>query len=331
MAFSAHLGRLSSLARSWRTLVVPAGVVAYVLVAGTLLIGPWGPDGDRELFGDVLAMPLGLLAALGALRRGLAMRDQPRARRPWFLLAGAYASALLGSLAWLVGDLSSSGPAVEQLGLGLILAGYLPLVGGLLSLPRDARARRDRLRLALDGAIVAIGAGLLLWYFLLRRSESFIALGLLEALAAFAVPIADMAVIVVLVVVLIRGVEPGLARTLHLLAAGHALDVATRLLTVHLAIANHYQAGDPVDAGWLVAGALTALGAWGISRGGQAPSTATPSLKPSLIPYAFILIAYATLGSALRPYLHTALGAVVVVAFVLTALLVVRQFVAQLD
>jgi diguanylate cyclase (GGDEF)-like protein len=144
-------------AGGWR-----ARVWAWALTASALLIVayPLMPDAGRLVVYRLLGVVgvAGIVA--GARLHGL------RLRGPWLLLALGQTAFVLADV---VGDLggapSVAGPR-ETFTDALYLAGYPLLVAGLAQLGRRRTAGRDPAG-RLDAVIVAIGAGLVVWVFLL--------------------------------------------------------------------------------------------------------------------------------------------------------------------
>jgi diguanylate cyclase (GGDEF)-like protein len=113
-----------------------------------------------------LAYSTSSVIAVGALI-GRALRHSRAGRGPWFALAAGQATMMIGDLAYFLigrhsGAVSYPGPPD-----GCYLLGYLGLAGGLLWLVRRRTPGWD-MPSVIDAAVVAVGAGLVGWVYLIE-------------------------------------------------------------------------------------------------------------------------------------------------------------------
>ena len=244
-------GRAGQLRRwpAWALYLVGGAVVimAYYLVPAVSLLPAWTPR---------LVLYQGLsFSAAAAILVGV-HQHRPQQRRPWYLLAVSqfvYASA--DATFYVAHDVlhQEQFPALADL---LYLAHYPILMAGLLLLVRQRTPRGDRAGL-IDAAVIALGAGLLSWVFLIGPLASDANLSALVKLASVAYPAADLLVFAVAVRLLVGpGTRPVSYR---LLSASLLVVLATDSAYVLMQLAGTYTTGNLLDATWL--GSYVLLGA----------------------------------------------------------------------
>jgi signal transduction histidine kinase len=183
------------------------------------------------------------LSAVAALVIGV-RRYRPRQPLAWFLLAGGLFMLVAGdtinySYEWVFlteAPFPSSADVVY-------LTCFLLLAAGLLLLVRERTPGRDRTSL-IDAIIIATGAGLLSWIFLIVPYVRAPDLTLLQRLVSIAYPVMD----IVLLAVAVR-----------LWRAGSQATAAFRLLTVSLLIlliADTVYGLSQLTVGWVPGGAI---------------------------------------------------------------------------
>jgi signal transduction histidine kinase len=201
-----------------------------------------------------------------------------RPRRPlaWYLLAA-------GQLLFTSGDTINSAyqwvlktevpfPSSADV---VYLACFLFLAGGLLQFARAQTPGRDRTSL-IDAVIIATGAGLLSWIFLIVPYVRAPDLTLIQRLVSVAYPVAD----VLLLAVAVRLLRPGSRR-----------NVASMLLTLALAallISDTVYGLSQLTVGWVPGGALDLIWicyALGLGAAALHPSMTSLS-EPAPVPTA---------------------------------------------
>src|SRR6266498_3532516 len=191
------VGRAGQLRRwpAWALYLVGGAMVimAYYLVPAVSLLPAWTPK-------LVLYQGLSFSAAV-AILAGVQQHRPPR-RRPWYLLAVSqfvYASA--DATFYVAHDVlhQEQFPALADL---LYLSHYPILMAGLLLLVRQRTPRGDRASL-IDACVIALGAGLLSWLFLIGPLASDAQRSALVKMASVAYPAADLLVFAVAVRLLV--------------------------------------------------------------------------------------------------------------------------------
>jgi len=159
----------------------------WALAGAALLIlaYPLLPDAGRL----VAYRLLGAFAVAGIL--GGAWRHGLRPRGPWVLLGLGLAAFVLADLARDLGGAPSVAGPREPATEILYLSGYPLLVAALAALGRRRAAGRDPAG-RLDALVVAIGAGLVVWVFLLAPYATRETLASPAGLKAVAYPLGDL-------------------------------------------------------------------------------------------------------------------------------------------
>jgi diguanylate cyclase (GGDEF)-like protein len=298
--------------RRWLWLVgLAAGAV---VIAGYFLL-PQGGLAQNLTYNGV-GLVFGLLILVGV------RLHRPARVALWYWFAAGQIMSVIGDIVWEYYEYVLHQEPFPSVADVFYLASYPLLVVGLVLLVRDRRGRD--LAGLIDAAIVATGLGLVFWVFVLHPIAAGEAGSILERMISTAYPAAD-----VLLLAILARLYTGAAvrtRSSRLLGVPAVLlliaDVAFSVLSQY----GSYEAGDPVDALWLMSYVL-----WGVAA--LHPSMATAARKDSaqqrvgsgrlLMLTASSLLAPAMLflpGTASRPgdWLAVAVGAVVL--FLLVAL-----------
>jgi diguanylate cyclase (GGDEF)-like protein len=244
-------------------------IVAYYLVPGVALLPAWTPRlvlYQGLSYSAVLAMLVGV------------RRHQPPQRTPWYLLATSqfiYASA--DATFYVAHDVlhQERFPALADL---LYLSHYPILMAALLLLVRQRTPRGDRTSL-IDASVIALGAGLLSWLFLIGPLTSDANHSTLVKLALVAYPAADLLVFAVAVRLLVGpGTRPASYR---LLSASLLVVLATDTAYVLMQLKGTYTTGNALDATWLGSYALLGAAALHPSMRALSEPSATPRTHTS--------------------------------------------------
>lgn len=291
------------------------------LLGALWIVYPLFPEGTpRLLYYDVIGGAAILLGVLGT--RHLARA----ARRAWLLV-------LVGYAGWVVGDVVFS---VEQHVLhltsyplpsdALYLGSYVVIAVGLVRLLRGRRHRADPTPL-LEASIVAAGFGIVVGTFLVIPIAESSDLSLAGRLAASAYPVADVALLTVLVRVW-AGVGARTAAFRLLLVAIVSTLVADILWNV-LAMSDVSQSYLVPDMLWLfgyVTVAVAActssagrIGLGGTGSGAPSPRRRLLALGSALVLPGITLLTVGLLGREI-PWRLVAAGSIVVSALVLARL-----------
>jgi two-component system cell cycle response regulator len=273
-----------------------AVIMAYYLVPAVALLPAWTPR---------LVLYQGLsFSAAAAILAGVQQHRPPR-RRPWYLLAVSqfvYASA--DATFYVAHDVlhQERFPALADL---LYLSHYPILMAGLLLLVRQRTPRGDRASL-IDACVIALGAGLLSWLFLIGplTLASDAQFSILVKLASVAYPVADLLVFAVAVRLLVGpGTRPGSYR---LLAASLLVVLATDSAYVLMQLNGTYTTGNVLDATWL--GSYVLLGAAALHPSMRVLSQPSETLRAHTSRWRLGLLAVASLVAPATLVIPTTLG-----------------------
>jgi diguanylate cyclase (GGDEF)-like protein/PAS domain S-box-containing protein len=294
-----------------------------------LLVGAPGPA-FAELIGDGLFVLLGS-AAVGMAWRAATGSIHPRARRAWQLVSFAYLVYTASSVAWFVlrvlMDVRTF-PSVADVGY---VAYYPLLLAGLLAFPRTRLTRAERLRYVLDSATVLLGGGMVVWEFVLGRAALASGAGALETAVTLAYPLGDLLIVFGAASLILRP-PVGIGRTsIGALVAALMANTVANLIYGNLSLAGSFASGGWSDALWATASLGLALAAyWHVTdnaRGSAAVPRRVRSFSP--LPYAAAALGYAAMIIEASDEWGNPLGALVLGAAALTAVVAIRQIVAS--
>ena len=220
---------------------------------GTVAIGVYFllPDFVQNLAFILIGVSAGVAILVGVKRH---RPDKPLA---WYALAGGILMFVVGETirAYYENVLGVKSP-FSSAADGFYLAGYPFLAAGLAYMAGFRAQWRDRSSLT-DVAIVAAGAGLISWVFLIEPYVPALPLG--ERLIYISYTLGDVFLVTVAAGLLFK---PGPYRpAYYLLASSLVLFLITDILYVRPALTNVYETGSLIDAGWLLAYLLLGTGA----------------------------------------------------------------------
>ncbi|MEO6714132.1 MAG: EAL domain-containing protein [Mycobacteriales bacterium] len=241
-----------------RTAFAGLGSLAYTGVFAVWLLLKIGGDAGAQWFSDLAGILPAVLASVACL--AAARRTEGRLRKAWLLI-------FAGSVAWAVGEAAW---AVYELGFGieepfpsladLGYLGFYPLTMlGLLSFPSAPDARASRLRTFADALLIATSAFYVSWVLVLRDLFAATDESGLARLLGLAYPVADVALLSVVVLVAARA-----TRTHRLPYALLAVSLVANCFadTIYAYTStNGYETGSVLDAVWVAALLLIAVAA----------------------------------------------------------------------
>jgi diguanylate cyclase (GGDEF)-like protein/PAS domain S-box-containing protein len=200
---------------------------------------------------------VGLSAAVAVLV-GVRMH-RPDRTLPWYLLAAVLASFTAGDTTYniLTDFLGRQNPFPSVADVPYLLV-YPMLAGALLVFIR-ARAGGDNRAALLDALVPTAGLGLLSWVFLISPYVHDAGLPLAHKLISVAYPLGDVLALAMLARLLTAGGRKPIALTV--LAGGVASLLITDVLYGLRQLDGTWHVGGPVDSGWVLFYAATALSA----------------------------------------------------------------------
>ena len=258
-------------------------IAAVVAASGVYLFGPSFAN-SGPVFNAIGA------SAIVAILLG-ARRTSGRGRLPWYLFA-------LGQALFVTGDVLAYNyqrffhrelpfPSVADIAY---LAVYPCLVTGILVLIRRRSPGRDAASL-IDSLIIATGAGVVSWVFLMAPYAHDGTLSLSTKLISIAYPLMD---IVVLAVAVRLAVAPGRREMSFYLVTLSVLALATTdSIYAWKLLHGGYETGGLLDSGWIAFYVFFAAAALHPSM--SSLSVRVPDRPPSLTPLRLALLASATL------------------------------------
>jgi len=224
-------------------LVVGAAFVAvYLLVLSTAA---------QDLAYQVPGMVAPIAVAVGIVMY------RPADVKPWIMLAIGLAMTVAGDWTWVILDRMGLDlfPSVADV---LYLGGMALVVLAILGLVRGRIPGGDRAGL-IDAVVVAVGAGLLSWTFLMEPLVADPAASMGEIAVALASPLLDILLLGVLVRLFLA---PGRrVPALQLILVALVVLLVTDFPYAVLVLEDGYYTGHILDAGWLIASFLWAAAA----------------------------------------------------------------------
>jgi hypothetical protein len=266
------------------------GIALAVLVGGyvaMLALRPGGSAGVVRVT-DVTTTLAAAAAALACARAG--RRHLAGISAFWWLMAAACASWAVGEATWawyeVVLRVEVPYPSYADVGY---LAGTPLAVAAFLCHPSARSHRRPTLVPLLDGLSVATATLLTSWLVVLGPLVAETGGLSLGDLISVAYPFGDV-VLLVLVVLGLRAVDPADRTATLLLLGGLAAMAVTDSVYTYLAQVGGYESGSLVDSGWFAAYLAIAAGAFVARphRGGARDGSTSPAVA-RLAPYVPVL------------------------------------------
>ncbi len=272
-------------------------------------------------------------ATAGTMCLWAAARSQGRYRGPWFWLGGSALAWAAGQAVWswyeLIKGVTAPFPSLADVGF---LAAIPLAVTAVLVFPTSQVGTRSRVRMVLDGVIVAGSLLFLSWATTLSAVYRSGAGGLFEQAIGLAYPLGDVVVGSVVLAVLSRAQRRD-RLTLVLIGAGLVALAVSDSAFAFLTQNNDFGTGNVIDSGWVAGYLLLALAAlWSITRGdgsepGQDDRVSTLQV---LLPYlpiglgGLVAVVMAAAGAAFDVFL-------VVEGLVVVTVVLGRQLVTLLE
>jgi diguanylate cyclase (GGDEF)-like protein/PAS domain S-box-containing protein len=272
------------------------GGVTVGWVCSLIAFARVGDATTAQLTSNVGLTAVSLLAGAAAVARG---RREGELRRFWRLLGAACLSWSAGMAVWtwyesLVGR-EVPFPSLADVGyLGFPAFGAL----ALLSLPLTAQTLAGRLRVLLDGLIVALSLLLVSWIVVLEPVLVAGGDSVLAQWISVAYPASDVVVITIVVYTGLRARQSARRPSVSLSMVGWGLLAFAFSDSgfVYLTTSSDYSSGNLIDIGWFTGFALLLLAALRVKHV-EAAAVEDESLGRQLgtfLPYSAVLIAVGT-------------------------------------
>ena len=240
------------------TFGVVAQIVAMIVIVAWYAVGL--PGGfARVVVGDFLFTGLSLTTALLCWWTG--SRLGPQGGRPWRWLAASYGCWCAGQLVWDGYELWRRTPVPYPSLADVGYLGYFPLVIiALVLLFHQETSRKRSMATVLDGSIITVAAGGLLFEFMLAPIHEVQGSG--TALAASVLWQAGMILVIFVAGSVIHGGSPLLRwRPAQLIIGSLLLNAATNIAYGRLALEGTYAIGHWMDLGWHVSFLMVGIAA----------------------------------------------------------------------
>jgi diguanylate cyclase (GGDEF)-like protein len=307
---------------------------AWAVGALVLLYAVWQathwPAGARTLVGNLFFFPVDAAAVVACWAAGTRCAEMPALRAGWRLLAIGLGFNFAGDVLQTIYEAAGSSAYPSAADVAYLLF-YPAMLAGLLRFPAGIQGLAERVRLALDLAIVAVGGAAVVIYVLLGPTVLQSGPDPLATSISIAYPVGDIVLLLGLGYVLMRRRTASTAVPLVLIAGALLFYVAGDLVYGYITLHSTYEGGDPVDSLYMVAIALFTLGAQSHQLDDADAMPEARGVRVSWGPYLAIGVAWALLlynqrNDALLPD-----GTLVISAVLLAVLVSVRQVLAQRD
>lgn len=307
-----------------------AGSWVLVLLHAVWTRFHWGGEDRVALINDLTNVVLGLALVVVTWRASTAPGADRSALRGWRLIALGSFGYWMGNVLWFRYEvLLEVKPFPSLADLGYL--SFSPLVlAGLLCFIAPLNNRTERLQLWLDVAMVVVGVGTLVWFFLLYPIAQAHYNSPLELALTQAYPVGDTVLLFGVVALLLKRRPGQAAAPMAWLVAGLLSHFAADSLFAIQALQGTYLPGKVPDLLYNLAYLLMMVGPYldyRLDGRRPAPQAADPPRVRDLrlLPYLAVVLAYGLLLFVARDQWDAPLGGLIVAAVVLTALVLARQ------
>ena len=248
----------------------------------------------KQLVSNVGLTTIGLAAGLICLRKGIRARGRPRVA--WRLFGLAALSWAMGQAIWTWYEsvLGREVPFPSAADIGYL--GFVPLtVVALLALPAAPERLASRVRIVLDGLVIAGSLLFVSWATVLGTMYREGTGSWISQSISLAYPVGDVLTISILLFAIVRSRRQGLVPrlTLFLLSAGLIFFAISDSGFAYLTSKDLYASGGLIDGGWFLGFSLLMLaGLRPTSAATPRPRQEAPERRSAvLLPYAAVVLA----------------------------------------
>jgi PAS domain S-box-containing protein len=239
-----------------------AGLAAYLLVYLSWQLFHWLPG--KQQLGQAFLIPADVAALSATLLAARRCEGSRELRSFWWVMSAAIAAETIADIFLLKYNIEYNVPPFPTVADAFFLSFYVLLFAALLRVPVAPVTRAKRLRILLDGAIIVLGGGAVVWYFVLGPIVKAGGQSALAMAVSLAYPVGDLILLAGLAAVLLRRSPPSLRVPLLLVAAGMLSSIVADVVYGYGVLHGTYKSGDPIDTLYVLQFLLFALA--GISQ-----------------------------------------------------------------
>jgi PAS domain S-box-containing protein len=333
------LRQAGSKLRSWHSdwggaLTTALGLLFVSYVVWKFFFNP--TEAHKVLITDITQPIVSLCMTILAFRASLQKSLDLKKRRAWTIIAIAFLMYFIGNMMWGYYELIV-GAELSVTFADIPYLFYYPIcLAGLLTFPMK-RDNRSKLTFALDAGTVMLGAGLIIWYLILRPVAQAEHTSSLEAVVTLAYPVSNIVLLFGVVAVLLRRPPRNVSRALRILTLAIIFDAIADFGYSYQTLESSYFGGQWPDYFYMLGYVLMAFSAQSQIRDAKTKTVESdePLFEKSpftWLPYAAVAVAYSLLlfvayrferNHGMEPIVWLSIG-----AFLITALVVARQIVA---
>ena len=311
-------------------------LAALLVLYASWLALSWIP-GDPQKLHILFLAPVDALVVYASWRASQRSASIPWLRTFWLLVMAAWAAELGADLIFAFDGIVLEDLPFPSLADPFFLAFYPLMLGALLRVPTLKGIRSQRIRTGFDCATVVVGAGSVIWYFVLGPILVEGGGSLSATAVSLAYPVGDILLIGLLSLVLFRGGPSAIRSPLRLLAVGLLMLIAADIIYGHQQLHGTYSVGDPVDTLYVLMAVPFVLAAAAQVRAHLEPVSKMPTLPRDLssragrLPLVTMVVGLAVLLATQRHDKFFPELSLLIFLLVLCGLSVIRQYVAQTE
>lgn len=274
-------------------LALPLGLV----LALAAMVAAGGDTRVVQLIDDVAVPALAMYATWCAVKAARAATG--RLGRAWTLMAAALGAWATGDAVWLLYELAPNRDTPVPSAADIFYVIFAVLAVAAMTQFVTDQARQSRIRVVLDAVTVALCLFLLSWILVLKTVYAGYRDDRLELGIALLYPAADLVMLTIAVLVLVRA-EARQRVVLTLLSLAVALTTVADSTYALLVASGRYQTGSVIDIGWAASLAAFSAAALMSTRtpAPNRPALSVPSNSSLWLPYVPLLLA-GTIGPPL--------------------------------
>jgi diguanylate cyclase (GGDEF)-like protein/PAS domain S-box-containing protein len=302
----------------------------YIVIAALWQIYQWGDERYKSLIANSLVLPINVWALVMATRVSRSRALSVETRRGWSIMALAFLANLVGQVAYLVIESVLQWPPFPSIADLGFLAFYPLMLWGVLSFPRITRSNEERLRFWSDSAVILVGAGMGLWYFVVRPLAFANGVDPLERSLATAYIVGDTILVLCVATIWLRRTDSTTQGALYLVTLGLLAICINDVAFAYVEVLDRYTGVYWADGFWNVGMFLLAVAAhyqlWGAQRASEPPTSEDPPGSPlSWLPYLMVTTGYVLLVWSARSAQGDQIWVHVLGVVVFTAMVIARQ------